>query len=88
LIGQQPQLRIRTKMRGDLLRLGFVDIQLVRQQGGVVLLETSFHVLQVQLWAGCGTGVCVGAVCADKDAAAPNTRTENQKQRWICLRIQ
>jgi len=63
-------------MRGDLLRLGFVDIQLVRQQVGCSA-RNRFHVLQVQ------PGLAVGQALRrrrlrDKDAAVPNTRTENK----------
>ena len=45
LVGQQPQAWVGTQMRGDLLSPGFLDVQLVREQGRVVLFEPVFHVL-------------------------------------------
>src|SRR5271167_3281608 len=49
LIRQQRQVRVGPKKRGNLLRLRFIDIQLVRQQGGIVLLEAIFHILPGQV---------------------------------------
>src|SRR5580658_1292781 len=45
LVGQQPQARVGTQVCGDLLSPGFVDVQLVREQGRVVLLEPVLDVL-------------------------------------------
>ncbi len=44
-VNREVEIRIRTQERSDLLRLGFVDVELVGQQRGIIQLEAVFHLL-------------------------------------------
>ncbi len=48
LIDAHGHVRIRPQIGGDLVRLGFLDIQLARAQVGVVRFELVFHLLPRQ----------------------------------------